>query len=812
MSGHELAPARSANTREVERLGSLRPASRLFIVGVIAAGALVSALAMTEARFERPALFVQMLALALLTASVKLPLPLSRSVSTLSVSNTLTFASMVLLDVGSTVLIGVLAAWGQCTFRIRTRNPLHRTLFSMAVVGLAAYAATLVFDWLVGVRVAATSGVSRGTLFAMLDLVDVLRAIIPGSVVYFAVNTVLVAMVVALTSRQPIHRVWLDSYIWSAPGYFVAAAVGCAALFLDYSSHVWGGLIAVPLYLTYRSYQSFIARIEEERAQVRQLSDVQLATIEALAQAIEVKDHTSHGHIQAFQVYAEGLSRAVGASDEEIRAIKTAALLHDIGNLAVPEYILGKPGVLTPEEFSKLQTHTQVGANIVASVPFPYPVAPLILAHHEHWDGSGYPHALRGEAIPRGARVLRVVDFFTALLADRPYREAHDYPEATVLLREHAGSTLDPTLVETFISILPALEDTLGRLKQSRGTSPLEAAPAQAEREALQDIAGAQREAKVFHEIAQALGSSLRVDDTFNLIANNVRVLLAYSTCALFLADELGRLRCSRISGRGDVDAVPVPRLDMENLRTATMGPMAAPVAPGQTWGDHLVAPLRLGNVLIGALVVYHDDASFYGAEHRRLLDLMARQAAPVVHNALVFERTQEASLTDPLTGLSNRRALQQQAAARLATVSPGSHSAVLLFDLDNLKHLNDTFGHHVGDMAIREVARVFESMRRRGDLCARYAGDEFVLVLWDCDAAEAGTRARALQDAVSAVRLELGAGEAMPLSVSVGAAVSPADGTTVEALIAVADQRMYRDKVQRKRQLKRKAAGRDAA
>ena len=116
------------------------------------------------------------------------------------------------------------------------------------------------------------------------------------------------------------------------------------------------------------------------------------------------------------QVYAAGLAKAAGLSAAEIQGVKTAALLHDIGKLAVPEHILSKPGPLTQEEFQKIRIHPQVGAEIIAAVPFPYPVAPLILSHHERWDGKGYPQGLAGDADsdrrahPDDRRLLRCGD------------------------------------------------------------------------------------------------------------------------------------------------------------------------------------------------------------------------------------------------------------------------------------------------------------------------------------------------------------------------------------------------------------------
>jgi putative nucleotidyltransferase with HDIG domain len=157
------------------------------------------------------------------------------------------------------------------------------------------------------------------------------------------------------------------------------------------------------------------------------------------------------------QTYAAGLARAVDLAPADIQGIKTAALLHDIGKLAVPEHILSKPGPLTQEEFQKIRIHPQVGAEIIAAVPFPYPVAPLILSHHERWDGKGYPQGLSGEHIPLGARILTIVDYYDAITTERPYHKALARDSAVRLLKHEAGRALDPKLVQRFIGILPAL-------------------------------------------------------------------------------------------------------------------------------------------------------------------------------------------------------------------------------------------------------------------------------------------------------------------------------------------------------------------
>ncbi len=294
------------------------------------------------------------------------------------------------------------------------------------------------------------------------------------------------------------------------------------------------------------------------------MSDLHLATIEALALAIDAKDQTAQSHIRRVQVYAAGLARALGMSENEIQGVKTAALLHDIGKLAVPEHILSKPGPLTQEEFQKIRIHPQVGAEIISGVPFPYPVAPLILSHHERWDGKGYPAGLKGDEIPLGARILSVVDYFDALMSERPYHKAMSFDAAIGLLRQESGKALDPRVVQTFIEHVPGARRR-GRREPGAGAQADARADARAGRAAggrprrpnrrprtnvFQDIALAHREIYALYEIAQAMGSSLGVSDTMALISSKLSNIVPFSCCALFLYnEETETLRCRFATG-----------------------------------------------------------------------------------------------------------------------------------------------------------------------------------------------------------------------------------------------------------------------
>ena len=424
-------------------------------------------------------------------------------------------------------------------------------------------------------------------------------------------------------------------------------------------------------------------------------------------------------------------------SDNDVQGVKTAALLHDIGKLAVPEHILSKPGPLTPEEFQKIRAHPKVGADIVSSVPFPYPVAPLILSHHERWDGKGYPTGLKGEEIPLGARILSVVDYFDALMAERPYHKAMSFDAAVGLLRQEAGKGLDPAVVAKFIELLPSLQAEATRLevamRKSQAESPSRRSgrpatglsPETAKKNVFEDIALAHREIYALYEIAQAMGTSLGVSDTMALIAAKLSNLVPFSCAALFLFDEDSEsLRCRFASG---IDAEVIQQIAVSNGEGLTgwvarnRRPLvnarpsadleAAGLTATTTLQSALVCPLLFNDQFIGTLSVYHTEPGFYRDDHRRLLDRVSEQAGAVIKNSMLFEQTQSDSLTDPLTGLPNTRYLFMQLTRELARAERlQSEISLMVMDLDNFKEINDNHGHHVGDRALCEIARVLRT------------------------------------------------------------------------------------------------------
>ena len=793
-------------------------AARLYVGAVLTAGALTITI-FAPRSIDNLVLFAALLGFSSLASALKVSLPLATSGSTMSVSYAVDFLSLLLLGANPTMVVGAASAWSQCTFRTQSRSAPYRTLFSMASLVLTVKAAGTVYTWL--------GGTAPGVQFSF---VDIPKPLVGAATAYFVCNTVLVATAIGLSTKQSIVRVWNENFLWSAPGYFVGAGAAAVATTVVYHGGYWfAALAAAPPYLIYRTYKVYMGRIHDQQRHVAQVSDLHLATIEALALAIDAKDQTAQSHIRRVQVYAAGLARALGMAENEIQGVKTAALLHDIGKLAVPEHILSKPGPLTQEEFQKIRIHPQVGAEIISGVPFPYPVAPLILSHHERWDGKGYPAGLKGDEIPLGARILAVVDYFDALMSERPYHKAMSLEAALGLVRQEAGKALDPRVVQTFVDMysalaaeaessqeparkltrvaaqLPTAEPAVGLVHDSPGRTNV-----------FQDIALAHREIYALYEIAQAMGSSLGVSDTMALISSKLSNIVPFSCCALFLYnDDTETLRCRFATG---VESDTIQQLTIRNGHGLTgwvarnrrplvnARPSADLEAAGQpsdrtTLHSALVCPLLFNERFIGTISVYHTEPSVYTDDHRRLLDRISEQAAAVIYNSMVFEQTQEDSLTDPLTGLPNTRSMFMHLTRELARAERlKSEVSLLVMDLDNFKEINDTFGHHVGDRALRDIATVLRAGIRPYDVCVRYAGDEFIVVLAGCGADEAERKRLELQRAVDGLQFEARPGRMLPLAISVGAAVFPHDGDTYETLLATADSRMYRDKTRRKR------------
>ncbi len=375
--------------------------------------------------------FCAYLLAALFASSLKVTLPGIEG--TLSVNFLFTLLGILELSLPQILSIGLASTLAQFYWKPARRPKPVQLLFNLSQVTVSS---------------AVAYGAYRFMVLKVLHGPGHL-ALLVAAIAHFACNTSAMSTIIGLTESKPIRKVWNESYLWSFPYYMVGAATAGLIHFLN--AHIgWQSslLVLPPIYLMYRSYRLYLGKLETEKRHAEQVSKLHLRTIEALALAIEAKDENTAEHLQRVRVYSMALAKELGLTEDETEALQAASVLHDIGKLAVPEHIISKPGRLTPEEFEKMKIHPIVGAEILERVNFPYPVVPIVRAHHEKWDGSGYPYGLAREAIPMGARILAAVDCFDALASDRQYRKALPLDEAMAKVVADAGRAFDPRVVE----------------------------------------------------------------------------------------------------------------------------------------------------------------------------------------------------------------------------------------------------------------------------------------------------------------------------------------------------------------------------
>jgi putative nucleotidyltransferase with HDIG domain len=376
-------------------------------------------------------------AIALLASGMKVTLP---SVSgTMSMNFLFVLIGIAEFSLSETLVMGCFGILVQSVFHAKNRLRAVQVIFNVASMACSIQISYDVYH---------ASFLQGGTLEAPVKL-------LLSAATYFVTNTLSIATVIALTERKSPWAVWRESYLWSFPNYLVGAAVAwivkAASVLLGWQT----SLLLLPiLYVIYSSHRLYVDRLEDEKKRAEQqrkhaeeVAALHRRTIEVLALAIAAKDQTTHDHLERVEVYAIAVGKELGLDERELEALRASALLHDIGKLGVPEYIISKPGRLTPEEFEKMKTHTVVGAEIVERIRFPYPVAPIVRSHHEKWDGTGYPDGLSGERIPIGARILSAVDCLDALASDRQYRRALPLHEAIKIVESESGKAFDPKVV-----------------------------------------------------------------------------------------------------------------------------------------------------------------------------------------------------------------------------------------------------------------------------------------------------------------------------------------------------------------------------
>ena len=788
-------------------------APRFFIAVVVLCGTAVLTYSVMHGRSENPLKFFCYLVIALAVSRLKVNVP--GITGTMSVNFLFPLLGVLELSLSEAMALGCAAVVVQCFDRDRPMPIQVAFNVCSAALAIAVTFAAYRYSW-------SHRAVNNPSTLLFL-----------AACVYFVANTLPVAAVISLTERRSLRKIWSDCYFWSFPYYLVGAGVAGMMSWLHGFTDWQTSLLTLPVvYLIYRSYRLYFGKLEDEKRHVQEMADLHMRTIEVLALAIEAKDQTTHDHLQRVRVYAVEVAKELKVDREGMEALQAAALLHDIGKLAIPEHIVSKPGRLTPEEFEKMKIHPLVGAEILERVRFPYPVVPIVRAHHEKYDGTGYPLGLRGTEIPIGARILAAVDFLDAMASDRQYRRALPLHEAMARLVDESGKSFDPQVVSVLERRYVGLEqlvhertDSLSKQKLStevkdkdkdakagRAIEPAAGFEAQGQRQLpersfLSSIAAARQEAQTLFELSQDLGASLSLDETLSVFAVKLRRAMPYDAIAIYVrhGDELVpeyvngdnfRLFASlRIPiGQGLSGWVA------QNLKPILNGNPS--VEPGylndaskySTLNSALAVPLEGLQGVVGVVALYHAEKDFFASDHLRILLAVSSRMALAIENAMKYEQAENSAVTDYLTGLPNARSLFLQLERELARCKRDNNTlTVMVADLDRFKQINDRFGHLEGNRVLRLFAHSLKETSREYDYVARMGGDEFVVIAPGLTPEAAARKAEQMRDLAKQAGKDVCKEDI--LSLSVGKAVYPEDGMDAEKLLSEADKRMYLQK-----------------
>ncbi len=777
----------------------LTGSSRVYVWAVIAAGFAVVGGSIYQMYVEPIGnQWFILAALTLISGSATVRLP--STPASISISETFVFTAVLLYGPAAGTLIVALDGLVGSFWISKRYQEIHRALFNMSAPSVSAWCSAHLFFTVAGIAplVKEPSPISA-----------ILPPLILFALAYFGLNSWLITFVIALEKRVDPFKVWKTSFGWLSLNYFGGASV--AFLLVGYNRTInlgYVGAILPLLLVLYFTFKAATGRVEDADKHVEQLNGLYLSTIETLAMAIDAKDQVTHGHIRRVQLHATSLAREVGVRDETLlKAIEAAALLHDMGKLAVPEYILNKPGKLTDAEFEKMKLHASVGADILSAIDFPYPVVPIVRHHHENWDGTGYPAGLKGTDIPIGARILSVVDCFDALTSDRPYRPRLSDQEALQILIDRRNSMYDPLVVDTFLKVhgsnpreIPRTgppSEVLNTIAHSRRSTPTEHSSG-----TLDEITASADEMLTVYELARALAGHVSPGDAGDVIAKHLRRLIPSSLCVFYLVDPASdEIEARHVVGEG-ASLVRGLRITLGQRLSGWVAANRQTISnsdPTLDLGDAarshslglrscLSTPLLSGDQLVGVLSLYSGEANRFNDDHRRIIEVVARQIAHILRRGIEFDNS---SRRDSLTGLPDLAQLETliRSTSESDPRSAQRHS-LLHIDVIDLNRINIDYGRAAGDEVLLHIVRHTRGSLRVADILFRNTSDEFVAFLNAADEGTAAALATRIRDSISQNPVRIPGGATVTVHTTVIVMSVPRDGCSLTDALRAAKTR----------------------
>jgi putative nucleotidyltransferase with HDIG domain/diguanylate cyclase (GGDEF)-like protein len=653
----------------------------------------------------------------------------------MSLGFVITFAGTLRFGPSGAIMLGAISCLAGCLYP--KRQPTYQLLFNVALGISEAFTGSVAY--------LALNGWSM-----QMQPVSTFFAVCGGTAAYFLVNTGGVSIIIGLCSLEKPWKIWRETFLWTGPSYIAGACVSALAMVVFGSQHAYILLFMAPVaWFMHQSYSIHTSRSEEKLRHVEEmqqnqarLADLYLATIKSLALAIDAKDQYTHQHILRVQRYAVAIAIEMGLKDGDLEAVNTGALLHDIGKLGVPEYVLLKPGRLSDEEFDKIKQHPEIGAAILDPVEFPWPVLPVVKYHHEKWDGTGYPEGIAGENIPLAARIMAVADVYDALTSSRSYRNAWTHERAFEVICKDAGTHFDPIVVDAFKNVIDGVVQEMAE----QGEGPLAAkpyydAPTTKAAEAAKAISRTSSDMWAVYEVAETLSAGLALKDSLAILSKKLQDIFQDSACVFLLDDGTGCLKAvsavganaefftdsktigdhgksksvatSSTSYRGDYDS--------DDLLLS-----ASATSAWQGIHSSVIVPIDYEGKNLGTLNLYDPCADAYSESDMQFLETLAQRAGTAIFNGLLRDQNVGNSVLESRWGLSTLAEFTEAVDRRCST---GEKTFISCIDLIGFKPINDVFGHTQGDIILQELAQLVLTCIGPDGTAARSHADQFFIL-----------------------------------------------------------------------------------
>ena len=556
-----------------------------------------------------------------------------------------------------------------------------------------------------------------------------------------------------------------------------------------------------------QSFANLIASSFENAEHHARLRELYLASVKALAAAVDARDPYTRSHSARVAALSRIIAVEMQLPPDEIRRVQLSALLHDIGKIGIPDAILNKPAALTAEEWVIMKTHAALGGSILAAVEPLADLVPIVHAHHERFDGTGYPDGAAGDAVPLAAYIVSAADAYEVIVSKRAYKAAQSIDFAVSELLRCSGSQFHPAVVEAFIRVIE---------RDRREGSVYLSKVGAIEHEDIEDVPGPgslvermaehshahARQLAILQRLASEISAVLDLDELASRLLRIVCDAMGYENGFLTTIDEQGLLTIRAafgpsvaFVGQSLARGTGISWWVVEHGRLQNVADVQADtryVGPPDIRSS-LIVPLRIGDETVGIIGIESTRAAAFSTEDETLLTATSHQVAAAVRVARLHQAAKSAAATDPLTGLPNRRVFFDKLAEGLASSeADGAPLSVAIIDANGLKQLNDQHGHAAGDQALIKIGEMLAAGVRLGDVVARIGGDEFGVVFPGAPLFAADRIMRRLAEDIANATIP--SGERLP-TIAWGIAPALVEGTSVDALVDAADRAMYRQK-----------------